>query len=55
MIRKLFIVLMSLISIPVWGQQRDAKDIEKLFKNLSDLEAYQNSSEFQEGNFCKTF
>lgn len=55
MIRKLFIVLMSLISIPVWGQQRDAKDIEKLFKNLSDLEAYQNSSEFQERNFCKTY
>lgn len=47
----LFVCLVSTFS---FAQQRTAKDIEKLFKEISDIEALQNAQLFESENFLKT-
>lgn len=47
-------LLLVLIMVPVFGQQRSAKDIENLFKGVSDVEAILNGNKFQDGNINKT-
>lgn len=53
--KKLFILTLILIfSIPVFSQQRTAKEIEKMFKNISDQEAYLNGMAFENDFALKT-
>lgn len=52
-------ILLSILTvlfptIAVFCQQRSAKDIEKMFKKVSQMEALLNAGSFQEGNFLKT-
>ncbi len=55
MTRKILMLFLLFMTISVFGQQRDGKGIEKLFKGMSDVEALQNGIAFQEGNITKTF
>lgn len=47
----LFFCLVSTLS---FAQQRTVKDIEKLFKEISDMDALQNAQLFESENFLKT-
>lgn len=54
MAKKLITALLFLSTMLVFGQQRNVKEIEKLFKGVSDIESIQNGVAFQEGNINKT-
>lgn len=52
--KNLFAILVLLVGISAYSQQRSAKDIEKMFKGVSDVEAIMNGTSFQDGNIWKT-
>lgn len=52
--KNLFAMLVLLVGISAFSQQRSAKDLEKMFKGVSDVEAIMNGTSFQDGNICKT-
>lgn len=43
-----------ILALGAFGQQRNAKDIEKMFKGLDDITAIMNGASFQDGNVSKT-
>jgi len=52
--RRIFFMMLFVMAISTFGQQRTGKEIEKLFKNISDTEAIMNGTSFQPGNIYKT-
>jgi len=50
----LSIILLLVVAICSFAQQRSGKDLEKLFKGISDTEAIMNGTKFQLGNINKT-
>ncbi len=54
MVRKILSLITLLFVITAFGQQRSTKDIEKMFKGISDVEAITNGYSYQDGNILKT-
>lgn len=53
--KKLFLVIMAVFAgLAAFSQQRNTKDLEKMFKGLNDTEAIMAGQSFQVGNFNKT-
>lgn len=53
--RKIFTLILILICVVSSAQQRTVKEIESLFKSISDSEAVTNGQSFQDGSINKTF
>ena len=50
----LLVIMVVFVGMASFAQQRSAKDLEKMFKGLSDIEAIMAGQAFQEGNIYKT-
>lgn len=53
--KRIFWALLLCIPLLSYGQQRNAKEIEKIIKSLTDVEAIQTGFAFQAGNFLKMY